>query len=189
MGGVRHDIQISKFLSLVLRHKPSKAGVELDAAGWAPVPDLIEGARAKGVSLDEETLLRIVRTNDKQRYTLSPDGTRIRANQGHSVKIDLGLEPAAPPAVLFHGTSEAALESIRTAGLKPMRRRHVHLSADRETARGVGARHGRPVVLEVDAAAMVGEGFAFFRSENGVWLTDHVPAACLAFPDGQDSVS
>lgn len=177
---MKSDVRLSKFLSLVLRHRPSAAGIELDAAGWAWVEELLEGARRKGLEIDEATLHRIVRTSDKQRYALTPDGRRIRANQGHSVPIDLGLEAVEPPDELFHGTAASALESIGQRGLLPMRRQHVHLSEDIETARRVGGRHGPPTVLRIDAAGMREAGHVFFRSENGVWLVGAVPPGFLS---------
>ena len=169
-------VRISKFLSLVLRHDPGKIGLALDAAGWADVDELIAAAARAGVEIDRETLARVVAENDKQRFALSPDGDRIRANQGHSVRVDLGLEPQTPPEVLYHGTAARFVDSIRASGLHAASRTHVHLSPDEETARWVGQRHGKPVVLRVAAGRMHRDGRAFFRSENGVWLTDVVPA-------------
>ncbi|MEM8713422.1 MAG: RNA 2'-phosphotransferase [Planctomycetota bacterium] len=171
-----HLVRLSKFLSLVLRHKPQTIGIELDPEGWVDVDVLLAGAAAHGRSMDRATLEEVVATNSKKRFALSEDGTRIRANQGHSVKVDLGLEPKTPPATLFHGTVPAALDSIRTEGLQKRSRHHVHLSKDRETATVVGARRGEPIILEIDAAAMHAAGHVFFLSENGVWLTDAVPA-------------
>lgn len=172
----------SKFLSLVLRHEPQRVGITLDAAGWTDVSALLAACAAHGVPITGDELAQIVATSDKQRFALSPDGARIRANQGHSIDVELGLLPASPPARLYHGTVAAALSSIRATGLEKRARHHVHLSADRETATRVGARHGRPVVLTVRADAMVTAGHAFFRSDNGVWLTDHVPTTFLDFP-------
>ena len=171
--------RLSKFLSLVLRHAPERAGVVLDAAGWAEVDALIAGARRAGVALDRARLERVVRDNDKQRFAFSPDGRRIRASQGHSVAVDLGLTPEAPPETLYHGTAARHLDAIRREGLRPGRRTHVHLSADAATAASVGRRHGRPVVLGVAAGAMHRAGHAFVRSANGVWLTDAVPPEYL----------
>ena len=169
-------VRISKFLSLVLRHDPGKIGLALDAAGWADVDELIAAAARAGVEIDRETLARVVAENDKQRFALSPDGDRIRANQGHSVRVDLGLEPQTPPEVLYHGTAARFVDSIRASGLHAASRTHVHLSPDEDTARRVGQRHGKPVVLRVAAGRMHCDGRPFFRSENGVWLTDAVPA-------------
>ena len=174
-------VRISKFLSLVLRHDPGKIGLALDAAGWADVDELIAAAARAGVEIDRETLARVVAENDKQRFALSPDGRRIRANQGHSVRVDLGLEPQTPPEVLYHGTASRFVDSIRGSGLHAASRTHVHLSPDEETARRVGQRHGKPVVLPVAAGRMHRDGRAFFRSENGVWLTDAVPAEYIDF--------
>ena len=174
--------RISKFLSLVLRHDPARVGLELDAGGWIDVEDLLRAAARAGFPFDHATLVRVITENDKQRFALSPDGVRIRANQGHSVPVDLGLSEVTPPAELFHGTADRFLASIRREGLNSRSRNHVHLSADEATARKVGQRHGRPVVLRVDAAAMSAAGHRFWRSENGVWLAERVPAEFLSFP-------
>jgi putative RNA 2'-phosphotransferase len=177
---VRKDlVRISKFLSLILRHKPEELGLELDAAGWVPVNDLLEAAAFRGVKFSREQLDEVVRTNDKKRFAFSADGRMIRANQGHSVEIDLGYEPVAPPPVLYHGTVERFLPSIREQGLIKGNRHHVHLSPDAETAVAVGKRRGKPVVLKVSSGQMQADGFAFYLSANGVWLTDHVPAKYL----------
>lgn len=172
----------SRFLSKVLRHAPESVGLTLDEAGWVDVDALLEAARGAGVALDRPTLDRIVGENDKQRFALSPDGQRIRASQGHSVPVELGLEPRTPPEVLFHGTADRNLDSIRAEGLRPGRRTHVHLSADEATAAAVGRRHGRPVVLRVLAGQLHAAGHAFYQSDNGVWLTDAVPPAQIQFP-------
>lgn len=169
------DVRLSKFLSLVLRHKPETAGITLDAEGWADVEALLTGMARAGKPVDRARLDRIVAGNDKQRYAYDATGTRIRARQGHSLAIDPDLKPATPPDILWHGTVERFLGPIGREGLKPGRRRHVHLSADRETARAVGARRGKPVLLRIDAAVMAAEGAVFLLSENGVWLTDSVP--------------
>ena len=171
-------IRASKFLSLVLRHDPSAAGMTLDAGGWAGVDALLAGANRASLPLDRPGLEAVVRASDKQRFALSDDGRRVRANQGHSVEVD--LVPVAPPPVLYHGTVARFVEAVRREGLRPMRRRHVHLSADRATAESVGRRRGEPVVLTVDAAAMAGAGLAFYQSANGVWLADAVPPEYLA---------
>ena len=176
----RRATHLSKFLSLVLRHEPEAASIELDANGWAAVDALLAGCAKHGVSLTRDDLVELVRTSDKQRFAL--EGDRIRANQGHSVEIDLGLPASIPPTILFHGTVARSLDAIRRDGLRPRGRTHVHLSPDRETARKVGQRRGRPVILEIDAAGMVAEDFTFRRSANGVWLTDWVPARFLTFP-------
>jgi putative RNA 2'-phosphotransferase len=177
------DTRVSKFLSLVLRHRPEKIGVTLDHGGWVAVPDLLRALGEHGLPLSPEELREVVRTNDKQRFALSPDGSRIRASQGHSVEIDLGYEPAMPPAALYHGTAERFLPSIKEQGLVKGRRHHVHLSERGETALAVGRRYGRPVVLEVASGAMHAQGHEFFRSANGVWLTEHVPARYITFGD------
>ena len=169
----------SKFLSLVLRHAPERIGIVLDAQGWTDVDALIAKANAAGVALDLATLREIVGTSDKQRFTLSDDGTRIRAAQGHSVEIDLDL-PAIPPALLFHGTARENTAAILAEGLKPGKRRHVHLSLDVETARRVGMRHGTPVIFHVDTARMHADDLPFWQADNGVWLTEYVPPAYLA---------
>ena len=165
----------SKFLSLVLRHRPERANLTLDEGGWVCVDALLAGCRAAGQAMTGEELEEVVATNQKQRFVISADGTRIRANQGHSVDVDLGLKPQTPPATLFHGTVEGALPAIRSAGLERMRRHHVHLSADTTTAEVVGARRGKAVVLSIDATAMQRAGHLFYCTANGVWLTDSVP--------------
>jgi putative RNA 2'-phosphotransferase len=172
----------SKFLSLVLRHKPEEIGLTLDENGWASVEELIASANRAGRKLDRATVEQVVAASDKRRFALSPDGARIRANQGHSVDVDLALEPRQPPEILFHGTATRFLESIREQGLLPGSRQHVHLSLDEPTAIKVGQRHGKPVVLKVRAGEMGRAGIAFFCSENGVWLTEKVTGAYIEFP-------
>lgn len=176
--------RISKFLSLHLRHEPEALGLELEPGGWVPVEALLRACEKRRMKLTPEILAQVVAENDKQRFSFSPDGTRIRANQGHSVEVDLGLEPVAPPERLYHGTAQATLAPIReSGGLRRMGRHHVHLSPDEETARRVGARHGKPVVLAVAARRMAEEtGAAFYCSANGVWLVESVPLAYLEFP-------
>jgi putative RNA 2'-phosphotransferase len=180
MNSAADPIKLSKFLSLVLRHSPQTIGLTLDAQGWADIAELIDKADQAGQKLDTDLLMRLVRDSDKQRFTLSPDGSRIRAAQGHSVPVDLGLAAVEPPAILYHGTALTNLEAILSEGLKPGKRQQVHLSADTETARKVGARHGKPVVLKIAADDMHRSGLRFTRAENGVWLADHVPARFLA---------
>ena len=153
---------------------------QLDAGGWVSIDALLAGLAREGRATSRKAVARVVAQSDKQRFAISADGLRIRANQGHSVDVDLGLEPVAPPDVLFHGTVSKHLDGIWAEGLKPQRRHHVHLSADRETANKVGARRGRPVILVVDAAKMAGQGLLFYCSANGVWLTDCVAAEYLA---------
>ena len=178
----RNLISISKFLSLVLRHKPETIGLQLDHDGWASIVDLLRAANSNGRRLDEEVLLRVVHENDKQRFAISADGTRIRANQGHSIEVNLGLEPQVPPELLYHGTVERFLASIRQQGLIPGSRQYVHLSSDAQTAETVGRRRGKPIVLVIQALEMHETGHAFYRAENGVWLTDHVPIEFIHFP-------
>ena len=173
----------SKFLSLILRHKPELIDLRLDKYGWTRVDELIEKSRANGKDLDHETLKDIVVTNEKQRFSFNGDKTKIRANQGHSIPIDLGLEPIEPPAILFHGTAEKYLADILQLGLQKKGRHHVHLSADIATALAVGKRHGKPVVLEISASEMFRQGFKFFVSENRVWLTEEVPRKFLKQKD------
>ena len=170
-------VATSKFLSLILRHQPEKIGLSLDANGWADIEELLRLSAAKGKPLTRALLEEVVLTNDKQRFVLSEDGAKIRANQGHSVSVELGLVPVVPPPVLFHGTATRFLESIRQQGLLKGSRQHVHLSPDEVTAMKVGQRHGKPVVLKIAAGKMQRDGHKFFCSANGVWLTDHVPAA------------
>lgn len=172
-------VRTSKFLSFVLRHKPGAIGLELDEAGWADVSRLIDCAKSDGRSLSEEQIRIVVETNDKQRFEMSEDGRRIRASQGHSIDVNLGLEPQTPPDVLFHGTATRFLDSILATGLEPRGRRHVHLSADEATAVAVGQRHGKPVVLQIDAASMAADGHCFYLSKNRVWLAEAVPADYL----------
>lgn len=172
----KSDKDHSRFLSLVLRHKPDEIGLTLDPQGWVAVEDLL--ARLP-FALTRDDLNRLVASSDKQRFALSEDGQRIRANQGHSVAVELGLPATKPPAVLYHGTATTNLPSILSNGLERQTRHHVHLSATIETARKVGARHGTPIVLQLDAEAMVAAGHSFFLSENGVWLVDGVPPEFL----------
>ncbi len=178
----RSLISASKFLSLILRHQPETIGLQLDSEGWADVSALLEKASAHGRRMDFDLLLRIVHENDKQRFALSDDGTRIRANQGHSIDVDLGLNAVEPPQVLFHGTVERFLQSILRQGLIPGARQHVHLSSDRRTAEIVGKRRGEPVVLIVQSLQMHEQGRQFYLSQNGVWLTAHVPPEFLLLP-------
>jgi putative RNA 2'-phosphotransferase len=172
-------VRTSKFLSLTLRHQPERIGLTLQPGGWVPVQALLDGCAKAGRPITRADLEAVVASNDKQRFAFDETGERIRANQGHSVPVDLEYEPSAPPAKLFHGTADRTLPGIERDGLQRMSRHHVHLSPDVETAVKVGTRHGRPVVLVVDAEAMARDGFTFFRSTNGVWLTEHVPPAYL----------
>ncbi|GGK14973.1 putative RNA 2'-phosphotransferase [Pilimelia terevasa] len=176
------DTRLSKRLSYVLRHAPQTVGLTLGPGGWVDVDALVSAFRAHGVPIDRDRLARVVEGNDKRRFAV--DGDRIRASQGHSVAVDLDLPAVAPPPVLHHGTAARHLPSITRDGLVRGRRHHVHLSADPDTARAVGARHGPPVVLRVDAAGMAADGHAFFRSANGVWLTAAVPPRYLGATTG-----
>jgi putative RNA 2'-phosphotransferase len=165
----------SKFISLVLRHQPEAIGLALDGEGWAVVEELITCAARQGKRLSRERIAKIVATSDKQRFRLSDDGTRIRANQGHSIEVDLKLEPRVPPEILFHGTPRTNIASIRATGLDKRLRQHVHLSKDEATATIVGQRRCAAVILRVRALDMHRAGHVFYRSENGVWLVDAVP--------------
>ena len=165
---------IGKFLSLILRHEPSKIGIQLDANGWADIEELIQKCGKHHVSFTREELDEIVETNTKKRYSLNEDQTKIRANQGHSIAVDLEFISQEPPAFLYHGTADRFLPSIYSEGIKKMNRQHVHLSRDKETATAVGSRHGRVVVLTILARKMQEEGLLFYCSANGVWLTDYI---------------
>lgn len=175
-------VRQSRFLSRVLRHAPASIGLTLDESGWADVDTLLARARANGMPLDRAALDEIVALNDKQRYAYDDGGTRIRAVQGHSIDVDLGLVPVEPPERLYHGTATRFLQAILRDGLQRGRRRHVHLSTDVVTAKRVGARHGLPAVLGVRAHAMHTAGHLFHRAENGVWLVESVPRAFLDYP-------
>ena len=177
--------KLSKFLSYILRHKPDSIGLVLDSQGWASIDELIAKSDVAGTAFNREQLLEVVSTNDKKRFSISADGQRIRAAQGHSVTVDLDLPPQAPPAVLYHGTATQFIESICATGLTAQNRQQVHLSADEKTAHRVGQRHGTPIVLTVDAARMYANGFAFFLADNGVWLTERVPPEFLTIPIGE----
>ncbi|MCQ4211613.1 MULTISPECIES: RNA 2'-phosphotransferase [Streptomyces] len=176
----QRTVKVSKYLSKHLRHQPERIGLTLDEAGWVEIGELLAAAAAHGFRISRDELDHVVAVNDKRRFTI--DGARIRANQGHTIDVDLGLAPAEPPAYLYHGTVARHLDAIRAQGLRPMDRHDVHLSADRETATRVGARRGRPVVLPVDAGAMHRDGHVFRVSANGVWLTAAVPPRYLRFP-------
>jgi putative RNA 2'-phosphotransferase len=172
-------VKTSKFLSLVLRHAPEKIGLTLDKAGWASVSDLLNGMRNEGIPLTMSQLQDVVKDNNKKRFEFSPDKKFIRASQGHSVEVDLQYQPAVPPDVLYHGTAERFASSIMASGLTKQSRHHVHLSADTNTAFSVGQRHGKPVIFKVNAKEMAADGYQFFQSTNGVWLTDSVPTQYL----------
>lgn len=168
----------SRFISLILRHKPETIGICLDEHGWAQVDELINGI-AKTRPFDMEMLEEIVRTDEKQRYSFNEDKTLIRANQGHSIPVDVELEQKLPPDILWHGTGEKYVASIDEQGLLPKSRLYVHLSGDYETAVKVGSRHGKPVIYKVNARQMQADGYVFYQSVNGVWLTKHVPVKYL----------
>lgn len=173
--------KIGKLMALVLRHRPDALGLEMDEHGWVRTDDLIE--KINGTNqyvLDMDLLEEIVRTDSKQRYSFNDDKTLIRANQGHSIPVDVGLVQATPPDILYHGTATRFTESIDSQGLLPQSRLYVHLSQDADTATNVGRRHGTPVVYQVDCQAMLRDGYEFFKSENGVWLTKEVPARYLS---------
>lgn len=172
-------IDISRFLSLILRHKPETIGIKLDKNGWADVEELIEKVNKQKQNLDIDILKHIVDTNSKKRFIFSSDLKKIRANQGHSINVDLGLKIEVPPFILYHGTSDDNFDSIMKNGLEKRNRQHVHLSKDIDTAVNVGRRHGKVIVFEVSARKMHTDGFKFFLSENGVWLTDNVPSKYL----------
>jgi len=166
---------ISKFMSLVLRHKPEEIGLQLDENGWVNVEELIEKINAKGIKVNKETIDEVVATNDKKRFAFNDDKTMIRASQGHSIEVELDLPATVPPDILYHGTATHFLESILKDGLQKQNRQHVHLSATMETAKSVGSRHGKPVILIINAKSMQHAGFKFYLSVNGVWLTNVVP--------------
>ena len=178
----RH-VKVSKHLSYVLRHAPRAIGLSLDDAGWVDVDTLLERSRDAGFPIERAFLDEVVATSEKKRFSLSDDGRRIRANQGHTVEVELGYAPSVPPDVLFHGTPAGTVPLVRASGLKKMGRHHVHLSRDVATATTVASRRGRPVVLRVDAAAMARAGHVFYVTPNGVWLTGEVPVAFITFPD------
>ncbi|WP_326569573.1 RNA 2'-phosphotransferase [Amycolatopsis rhabdoformis] len=175
----KQKVRVSKRLSRHLRHEPESIGLVLDAAGWVGVTELLTALSAHGLRVSRAELAEVVASSDKQRFAFDASGERIRANQGHSVEVSLGLTPLAPPPALYHGTATRFLAAIYREGLRPMRRHAVHLSAAVSTALAVGARHGRPVVLRVAAGDMAAAGFSFERSDNGVWLTAAVPAEYL----------
>lgn len=170
----KRKTKISKFLSLLLRHKPEEIGLILDENGWANVADLIEKSANVGKEFTFAEIEEVVATNDKKRFVFDESKTKIRASQGHSIKVEIGFEEKIPPDILYHGTAERNIESILEKGLQKMQRHHVHLSADRETARNVGIRYGKPVIFKIDTVSMLGENFKFYVSANEVWLVDEV---------------
>lgn len=170
----------SRFISLILRHKPETIGITLDEHGWADVSELIEGIRkTQAFKFNMEMLEEIVRTDNKQRYSFNEDKTLIRANQGHSIPVDVELQEVLPPEYLWHGSAQKYFQSIREQGLIPKSRLYVHLSGDMETAVNVGKRHGKPVILKVHSGDMAKDGYKFYRAVNGVWLTKQVPVKYL----------
>ncbi len=177
--GTNKGSRTSKFISLVLRHDPGAAGISLDAQGWAKVDELLSGLASKGHQVTYTDLQLIVSSDEKQRYSFSEDGLYIRANQGHSIVVDLGLVEKQPPDKLCHGTGRKSADLIRVDGIKKMSRQHVHLSTSYETAKTVGSRHGPPCVFDVNAKLMYNDGHKFYESKNGVWLTDFVPSKYL----------
>jgi putative RNA 2'-phosphotransferase len=182
------SLQLSKFLSFVLRHRPDSIGISLDSRGWVLVDELIAKSQAAGTHFTRAELLHVVSTSDKKRFSLSADAHMIRAAQGHAVSVDLGLTPGEPPAILYHGTAIRFVASILVEGLKPKSRQQVHLSPDEATAQRVGERHGEPTIRRVDAVNMHRQGFKFFLADNGVWLIDQVPPEFLmvAHPPAED---
>lgn len=173
------SVKVSKYLSYHLRHHPEKLGLILDVGGWVSVDDLLKAANKSGFLISLSELQEVVANNDKKRFSFDQTGGKIRANQGHSVGVDLLLESVEPPEMLYHGTGKDSVESILSQGLLKMSRHHVHLSADIESAKKVGQRHGIPAVFVVDAAGMYKEGYQFYCSDNGVWLVDNVPPKYL----------
>ncbi|VAW67855.1 RNA:NAD 2'-phosphotransferase [hydrothermal vent metagenome] len=173
-------IKTSKFMSLVLRHQPEVIGLELDECGWANIAELISQSGKYNKSLNLALIQQVVATNDKQRFSISEDGCFVRANQGHSIDVDLNLQPQCPPTTLYHGTATRFKQCIYEQGLVKRARQHVHLSATLETAISVGQRHGKPVVLLVAAEQMHQDGYSFYLSKNGVWLTQSVPVHYLS---------
>ncbi len=175
----KQNTKKSKFLSLILRHQPSVAGLELDEEGWVSIDKLLTGCASKGVNISRPELESIVSTNDKQRFTICQKTNRIRANQGHSIPIELNLTPTTPPDILYHGTATRFQDAIFDRGLLKMNRHHVHLSADKQMAKKVGQRHGKLLLLEINTGQMTEDGFEFYLSANNVWLVDRVPTCYL----------
>ena len=173
--------RISKLMSLALRHQPDVIGIELDNEGWVETQDLINGINKKGIDLNINTLRIVIAENDKKRFTFNDDESKIRASQGHSINIDLKLDPVEPPTVLYHGTVSKFMASIKEKGLIKGTRQHVHLSQEKETATNVGSRRGTPIILVVNTYKMHQAGFDFYQSKNGVWLTNEVPSEFIEF--------
>lgn len=171
--------EISKYISLILRHRPDTIGISLDEHGWADVEEMLEGINKTGTVIDKALLEKIVKEDNKQRYSFNDEHTLIRANQGHSIPVDVGLEEVIPPEILYHGTGEKFVSSIDQQGLIPKSRLYVHISGDKDTARTVGMRHGKPVVYKIKSGDMHIDGYVFYKSVNGVWLTKEVPPKYL----------
>jgi putative RNA 2'-phosphotransferase len=176
-------VKISKYLSKHLRHTPERIGLKLAPGGWVSVDELLAACARNKFTITFAELQEVVKTNDKKRFSFDDTFTLIRANQGHSTKVDLKLSPIVPPDILYHGTGGNSVESILQTGISKMSRHHVHLSSDFHTAKKVGARHGKPVVFVVNTAEMSQDGYIFYCSDNGVWLVDHVPAKYLKLMD------
>lgn len=170
---------LSKFISLILRHNPQTIGIKLDNYGWANVNELINGINKSGKKINMEILKEIVLTDNKQRYSFNDDKTKIRANQGHSINVDVELQEIKPPEILYHGTATKYIESIKKNGLIGKTRLYVHLSKDKETAENVGKRHGKPIVLVINSNKMYNDGYKFYLSENKVWLCKNVPVSYI----------
>lgn len=177
-------VRVSKYLSKHLRHRPERLGLTLEPGGWVSVPALLTACRRSGFPVSLRELEEVVQRNDKRRFSFDDEHRRIRANQGHSVDVDLQLAPVTPPETLFHGTSARTVSQIWREGLLPMGRHHVHLSKDVHTATRVGARRGEPVVLTIEAGRMAADGHDFYESDNGVWLVAAVPPGYLSEPGG-----
>lgn len=178
----KETTRLSKLLSYVLRHNPAEIGIEMDEQGWTDVPLLLQKLADYGEVISLALLRYIVETNNKKRFAFNDDGTKIRASQGHSIEVALDYAPQQPPAILYHGTVADFIAPIKTEGLKKMDRHHVHLSADEHTAIKVAQRKGKPVILTINACEMYLQGLEFYMSDNGVWLTEAVPAGYITFP-------
>lgn len=179
----RRLVKLSKFLSYILRHHPEDIGLELDNAGWVSVEELITAARQHGRNFSRDDLLSLMDQSPKKRFTLSRDGEYIRANYGHSIDIDPGYEPKQPPEVLYHGTARRFLASIHDRGITTQNRQFVHLSQDEVSAGDVGKRHGKPVILRITSGKMYRDGFTFYQSDEGLWLTKRIPVSYIIFPE------
>ena len=172
---------VDRLLSLVLRHKPETLGLTLDQNGWVETSDLLKALKNKGLETSMEELEKIVEDNNKQRFAFSDNKTKIKANQGHSIKVDLTLKEVVPPEALYHGTTYRFLKAIKAEGLSKMKRHHVHLSQDFDTAKTVGERRGEAIILYVDSYQMQLDGYKFYKTANNVWLTDCVPSKYIKF--------